>query len=95
MSRSESFHKKGKIPKMFNKFHVSKNILCVDRDFKNLPFHQCSDSSGYFCINDQLRFCNSCNSLEIISNKEEDIFKINSMYFEIKDFLNLDPYNNH
>ena len=94
ISLSESFHEKCKIPKTFNKFHVSKNNLCVDRAFKNLPFYQCSDSSDYFCSNDQLKFCNSCNSLEIISNKEKDIFKINSRYFEIKDFRNLDLNNN-
>ena len=83
-SRLESFHEKCKIPKTF------KNILCVDCAFKNVPFFQSSDSSNYFCSNDQLKFCNSCNSSEIISNNEEDIFKINSRYFEIKDFLNLD-----
>ena len=44
--------------------------------------------------NDQLIFFNSCNSLEIISNNEEDIFKTNSKYFMIKEFLNLDLHDN-
>ena len=65
--------------------------------FKNLPFYQISDSSDYFSTgpksdfpsNDKLKFVNNCNSLEIISNNEEDIFKIKSKYFTIKEFLNL------
>ena len=94
ISRSESFQEKCKIPETFNKFHVSKNNLCVDRAFKNLQLYQCSDSSDYLCSNDQLKFCNSCNSLEIISNKEKDIFNINWRYFELKDYVNLDLNNN-
>ena len=72
--------------------------LCVDCAFKNLLLYQSSDSSDYYSTgpksdfpsNDQLKFFNNCNSLEIISNNEEDIFKINSKYFTIKEFLNLD-----
>ena len=47
---SESFHKKclKLTPKTFNKFFVSKNFLCVDCAFKNLPFYQSSDSSDYY-----------------------------------------------
>ena len=95
---SESFHKKclKLTPKTFNKFFVSKNFLCADCAFKNPPFYQSSDSSDYYSTgpksdfpsNDQLKFFNNCNSLEIISNNEEDIFKINSKYFTIKEFLN-------
>ena len=90
---SQSFYKKclKLTPKTFNKFHVSKNFLCVDCAFKNLLFYQSSDSSDYystglksdFSSNDQLNFFNNCNSLEIISNNEEDIFKINSKCFTI------------
>ena len=95
---SESFHNKSLklTPKTFNKFFVSKNFLPVDCAFKNLPFYQSSHSSDYYSTdsksnfpsNDQLKFFNNCNSLEIISNNEEDIFKINSKYFTIKEFLN-------
>ena len=89
-------------PKTFNKSYVSKNFLCVDCAFKNLLFYQSSDSNDYYSTgpksdfpsNDQLKFFNNCNSLEIISNNEEDIFKINSKYFTIKEFLNLDPNDN-
>ena len=101
---SESFHKKclKLTPKTFNKFFVSKNFLSADCAFKNPPFYQSSDSSDYYSTgpksdfpsNDQLKFFNNCNSLEIISDNEEDIFKINSKYFTIKEFLNLDPNDN-
>ena len=101
---SQSFHKKclKLTPKAFNKFHVSKNFLCVDCAFKNLLFYQSSDSNDYYSTgpksdfpsNDQLKFFNNCNLLEIISNSEENIFKINSKYFTIKEFLNLDPNDN-
>ena len=37
---------------------------------------------------------NKFNSLEIISNNEEDNFQISSKYFTIKEFLNLDLNNN-
>ena len=83
ISCSESFHRKSLklTPKTFNKFHVSKNFLCVGRAFENLPFYQSSDFSDYYSTgtksnfpsNDQLKFFNNCNSLEIISNNEEDI----------------------
>ena len=99
ISCSESFHKKCLKPthKTCNKFHVSKSFLCVGSAFKNLPFYQSSDSSDYFSTgpksdfpsNDKLKLVNNCNSLEIISNNEEDIFKIKSKYFTIKEFLNL------
>ena len=91
---SESFHKKclKLTPKTFNQFFVRKNFLCVDCAFKNLSFCQSSDSSDYYSAgpksdfpsNDQLKFFHNCNSLEIISNNEEDIFKTNSKYFTIK-----------
>ena len=100
ISCAESFHQKylKLTPKTFNKFHVSKNILCVDCAFKNLLFYQSPDSSDYYSTgsksgfpsNDQLKFFNSCNCLETIINNEEDIFKINSKYFTIKEFHNLD-----
>ena len=69
---------------------------------KNLLFYQSLDSSDYcstcpnsdFPSNDQLKFFNSCNCLETIINNEEDIFKINSKYFTIKEFLNLDLNDN-
>ena len=35
------------------------------------------------------KFLNNCNSLDIIRNNKEDIFKINSEYFTIKQFLSL------
>ena len=102
-SCSKSFHKKclKLTPKTFNKFHVSKNFFCVDCTLKNLPLYQSSDSSNYYSTgpksnfpsNDRLKFSNY-NSLEIISNNEEDIFKINSKYFTIKEFLNLDLNDN-
>ena len=92
---SESFHKKclKLTPKTFNKFFVSKNFLSADCAFKNPPFYQSSDSSDYYSTgpksdfpsNDQLKFFNNCNSLEIISNNEEDIFKINSKNVTIKE----------
>ena len=104
ISCSKSFHKKflKLTPKTFNKFYVSKNFLCVDCTFKNLPFNQSSDSSDYYSTgpkssfpsNDQLKIFNNCNFLEIISNNEEVIFKINSKYFTIKEFLNLDLNDN-
>ena len=104
ISCSESFHKKclKPTPKTCNKFHVSKSFLCVGSAFKNLPFYQSWDSSDYFSTgpksdfpsNDKLKFVNNCNSLEIISNNEEDIFKIKSKYFTIKEFLNLDLNDN-
>ena len=87
--------------KTFNKFHVSKNFLRVDCAFKNFPSYQSLDYSDYYSTgpesnfrsNDQLKFFNNCNSVEIISNNEEDIFKISSKYFTIKEFLNLDLNN--
>ena len=92
---SKSFHKKylKLTPKTFNKFFVRKNFFCVDCAFKNRPFYQSSDSSDYYSTgpksdfpsNDQLKFFNNCNSLEIISNNEEDIFKINSKNVTIKE----------
>ena len=101
---SESFHKKylKLTPKTFNKFFVRKNLLCVDCAFKNCLFYQSSGSSDYYSTgpksdfpsNDQLKLFNNCNSLEIISNNKEDIFKINSKYFTIKKFLNLDLNDN-
>ena len=101
---SESFHKKclKLTPKTCNKYHVSKNFLCVGSAFKNLPFYQSSDSSDYFSTgpksdfpsNDQLKFVNNCNSLEIIRNNEEDIFKTKSKYFTINEFLNFDLNDN-
>ena len=42
-----------------------------------------------FPSNCQLKLFNNCNSLVIISNKDEDIFKINSKFFTIKQFLRL------
>ena len=50
ISGSESFHKKclKLTTKTFNKFHVSKNFLCVDCAFKNLLFYESSDSSDYY-----------------------------------------------
>ena len=100
---SESFHKKclKLTPKNFNNFFV-KSFLCVDCAFKNLPFYQSPDSSDYYSTgpksdfpsNDQLKFFNNCNSLEIISNNEEDIFKNISKYFTIKEFLDLDLNDN-
>ena len=101
---SESFHKKclKLTPKTFNKIFVSKNFLCVDCAFKNLLFYQSSDANDYYSTgpksdfpsNDQLKFFNNCNSLEIISNNEEDIFKNISKYFTIKEFLDLDLNDN-
>ena len=95
---SESFHKKclKLTPKTFNKIFVSKNFLCVDCAFKNLLFYQSSDSDDYYSTGPRSdfpsnnQFSNNCISLKIISNNEEDIFKINSKYFTIKEFLNLD-----
>ena len=60
-------------------------------------FYQSSDSSDYYSpgpkndspSNDHLKLFNNCTSLVIISNND-DIFKINSKYFTIKEFLNLD-----
>ena len=99
------FHKKclKLTPTTFNKFHVSKNFLCVDCAFKNLPFYQSSNSSDYYSTgpkskfpnNDQLKFFNNCNSLEIINNNEEGIFKINLKYFMIKEFLSSDLNGNY
>ena len=104
ISCSESFHKifLKLTPKAFNKFYISTKFLCVDCACKNLPFYQSSYSSDYystgpksnFSSNDQLKFLNNCNSLEVISTNEEDIFKINSKYFTIKEFLNLDLNDN-
>ena len=97
ISCTEPFHKKcfKLTPETFNKFHVTKNFLCVDCSFKNLPFYQSSDSystdlKSNFPNNDQLKFLNNCNSLDMIRNNEEGIFKVNSEYFTIKEFLNLD-----
>ena len=104
ISGSESFHKKclKLTTKTFNKFHISKNFLCVDCAFKNLLFYESSDSSDYYSTdpksdfpsNALLKFFNNFNSLEIINNNEEDILKINSKYFTIKEFLNLDLNDN-
>ena len=101
---SKSFHKKylKLTPKTFNKFFVRKNFFCVDCAFKNRPFYQSSDASDYYSTgpksdfpsNDQLKLFNNCNSLEIISYNKVDIFKINSKYFPIKKFLNLDLNDN-
>ena len=97
ISYTESFHKKylKLTPETFNKFRVTKNFLCVDCSFKNLPFYQNSDSystdlKSNFPSNDQLKFLNNCNSLDMTRNNEEGIFKVNSEYFTIKEFLNLD-----
>ena len=97
ISYTESFHKKylKLTPETFNKFRVTKNFLCVDCSFKNLSFYQSSDSystdlKSNFPSNDQLKFLNNCNSLDMIRNNEEGIFKVNSEYFTIKEFLNLD-----
>ena len=96
ISCTESFHKKclKLTPETFNKFRVIKNSLCVDCSFKNLPFYQSSDSyatdlKSNFPSNDQLKFLNNCNSVDMIRNNEEGIFKVNSEYFTIKEFLNL------
>ena len=97
ISCSESFHKKclKLTSKTFNKYHVCKNFLCVYCAFKNLPFYQSSDSSDYYSTGQKSNFpSNNCNSLEIISNTEGDIFKINPKYFTIKEFLNLDLNDN-
>ena len=104
ISCSKSFHKEclKLTTKTFNKFHVSKNFLCVDCAFKYNPFNQSSDSSDYYSTgpkgsfpsNDQLKIFINCNFLEIISNNEEVILKINSKYFTIKEFLNLDLNDN-
>ena len=97
ISCTNLFHKKclKLTPKTF-KIHVSKNFLCVEGALKNLPFYEISDSSDYFSTspkgsfpsNDQLKVFNHCNSLEFIRNNNEDIFKINSKYSTIKDFIN-------
>ena len=87
---------------MLARLSLLANFLCVDCAFKNLPFYQSSDSSDYYSTgpksnfpsNDQLTFFKNCNSLKIINNNEEDIFKINSKYFTIKEFVNLDLNDN-
>ena len=80
-------------PETFNKFHVSKNFLCVDCAFKNLPLYQRSDSSDQYSTetkssfpsNDQLKLFNNCNSLKIIRNNEEDI-KLFQSTLRLKNF---------